>query len=214
MTRGIRWAWLAVEFAALFFVAVGVYAAIGSPGSPIPVLVVLAVAVTVYLVRQPDLDRSTFGGLGKLRAELPSMLGWWAASAAVITVLLLIFSPERLLVFPRQEPVVWALVMVLYPLLSVYPQEMIFRAFLFHRYKPLFGTGAPVVAASAISFGFAHVIFGNWVSVGLTLIGGLIFAARYRKTGSVLVASVEHALYGCLVFTIGLGEFVYHGGAG
>lgn len=47
----------------------------------------------------------------------------------------------------------WALVIVLYPILSVYPQELIFRAFLFHRYAPLFGNGVGLVAASAAAFG-------------------------------------------------------------
>ncbi|MEV0031704.1 CPBP family intramembrane glutamic endopeptidase [Nocardia sp. NPDC050793] len=208
--RGRRSTWLAVEFVALYFGLVGGYAAIGSPGSPIPLLVVLAVAAHLWLRRrtQPDGLREQFR---TLRAELPSMLTLWVAAAIAIGLTLAVFSPERLLSLPRTEPLLWAVVMVFYPLFSVYPQELIFRKFLFQRYAPAFGDGWALIAANAAAFGFAHIIFGNWIAVALTLVGGVLFGYRYRRTGSLLVVSVEHALYGCLAFTIGLGGFLYHG---
>jgi uncharacterized protein len=76
-----------------------------------------------------------------------------------------------------------------------------------HRYAPVFGTGRALLAVSATAFGFAHLIFGNALSVVLTLVGGWQFARRYQRTGSLLAASVEHAIYGLLVFTAGLGQF-------
>ena len=127
--------------------------------------------------------------------------------------MLALTRPELLLGFPRTEPIIWALVMALYPILSVYPQELIFRAFLFHRYAPLFGNGIGLVAASAAAFGFVHIAFGNWIAVALSLAGGAIFATRFQRTRSLFTASVEHALYGMLIFTVGLGEFFYHGAA-
>ncbi|MBF6211751.1 CPBP family intramembrane metalloprotease [Nocardia puris] len=139
------------------------------------------------------------------------MLGLWVAATVASGVVLAVFSPERLFDLPRTEPAVWAMVMVFYPLLSVYPQELIYRTFVFHRYAPVFGSGWAMIAASAVAFGFAHIIFGNWIAVALTLIGGLLFAHRYRRTGSILVVTVEHALYGCLAFTVGLGGFLYSG---
>ncbi|MEU4707697.1 hypothetical protein AB0G00_14815 [Nocardia salmonicida] len=42
---------------------------------------------------------------------------------------------------------------------------------------------------------------------------GVLFATRYQRTRSLLTTSVEHALYGILMFTIGLGDFFYHGAA-
>jgi membrane protease YdiL (CAAX protease family) len=45
----------------------------------------------------------------------------------------------------------------------------------------------------------------------LTFVAGLLFAWRYQATGSLLVSSMEHALYGCYIFTVGLGELFYHG---
>ena len=93
----------------------------------------------------------------------------------------------------------------------MYPQELVFRAFVLERYRPLFGSGRGIAAASAVAFGFVHVIFGNLLAVGLSLIGGWLFARRYQRTRSLLATSIEHALYGQLVFTIGLGAYFYHG---
>ena len=48
--------------------------------------------------------------------------------------------------------------------------------------------------------------YGLW-----TLPAGFLFACTYRKHDSVLLAAIEHGLYGAMVFTIGLGMFFYHG---
>jgi len=101
--------------------------------------------------------------------------------------------------------------MLLYPLLSVYPQELIYRAFCFHRYQPLFGSGWVMVLVSALAFGFVHIIFGNWLAVGLCVIGGFLFALTYESSGSLLLACLDHAIFGNFIFTVGLGRFFYHG---
>ncbi|MBP2475904.1 membrane protease YdiL (CAAX protease family) [Crossiella equi] len=206
--------YLAAEFVLVFFGVVTLYWLFTIPGGPIPLLVVLGVGSVVYLRRQPDFDRASFWRAGAVRAHLPKMLLLWGATAALGLVCLWLFSPERLFELPRNNPTTWLFIMVFYPLLSVYPQELIFRSFLFHRYAPVFGNGLGMVAASAVAFGFVHIIFGNVLSVVLTVIGGGIFANRYRRTGSVFAAWVEHGLYGLLVFTIGYGDFFYHGAAG
>ena len=206
-----RKAYLAAEYTALFFLAVGGYYLVGRGTSPIPLLVLLGVGAVVYLLRQTAFDRSSFWRFAALPGQLRSILLLWTITAVVATAAVAILLPELLLVFPSQQPWLWAMVMVLYPLASVYPQELIFRAFLFHRYAPVFGSGIGVVAASATAFGFVHIIFGNWLSVVLSFAGGWIFAMRYLRTRSLLAVSVEHALYGMLVFTVGLGQFFFHG---
>jgi hypothetical protein len=40
-----------------------------------------------------------------------------------------------------------------------------------------------MVLASALTFGFVHIIYGNWVSVGLSAIGGVLFSITYIQTG-------------------------------
>jgi membrane protease YdiL (CAAX protease family) len=64
---------------------------------------------------------------------------------------------------------------------------------------------------SAIAFSFAHIVFRNPWAILFTFVGGLMFASTYLKTRSNLAASVEHALYGCFVFTIGIGQYFYAG---
>jgi membrane protease YdiL (CAAX protease family) len=101
--------------------------------------------------------------------------------------------------------------MLLYPLVSVYPQELIYRVFFFHRYAPLFGSGLLMIAASALAFGFVHIIFGNWLAVVLCIIGGFLFSLTYQHSGSLLFTCLDHAIFGNFIFTIGLGQFFYHG---
>jgi membrane protease YdiL (CAAX protease family) len=105
----------------------------------------------------------------------------------------------------------WAVVMVAYPVSSVYPQGLLYRAFFFQRYGGLFKGKWTMIVASAVAFAFLHIIFRNWLAVDLTLAGGLLFAWRYERTGSLAVSSIEHALYGCWLFTVGLGQYFYHG---
>ncbi|WP_203704559.1 CPBP family glutamic-type intramembrane protease [Asanoa iriomotensis] len=200
-----------VEFVVLFFGAVGAYAWLGSPGSPIPVLLALGALAFWYLRTRPDVDRRDLWRASALRPALRPVLLTWAVAAVVGIAVVAVFMPDSLFALPRQSPWLWLAVAVFYPLLSVYPQEVLFRGFLLHRYAPVFGTGRAAALASAAAFGFAHVIFGNVWSVLLTLAGGWLFARRYQQTRSLLVASVEHSLYGVLAFTIGLGDLFYHG---
>jgi membrane protease YdiL (CAAX protease family) len=122
-----------------------------------------------------------------------------------------LIEPANLFGFPRRAPQIWLMVVCLYPLLSAYPQELIYRAFLFHRYRPLLRSDVTLVWVSTISFGFLHLIYDNWIAVLFGLLGGYFFSTTYRRTGSLLAASLEHALYGLLVFTIGLGQYFYEG---
>jgi membrane protease YdiL (CAAX protease family) len=120
-------------------------------------------------------------------------------------------QPQMLFSFVRHAPWFWGMVMLLYPVLSVYPQGIVYRAFFFHRYRGLFPGALRMILASAVAFAFVHIIFRNPIAVSFTLIGGLLFAWRYQQTGSLFTSSLEHALYGCLMFTIGLGDYFYKG---
>lgn len=159
--------------------------------------------------------------------DLPERIGWrWGAlrgrtlrtvllrfvlCTAATSALVLLWKPHLFLSFACDRPAFWALVMVAYPLLSVIPQEIIFRSFFFQRYARIFPTPLRMVLASGLLFGAAHLIFQNWVAPLMCVVGGLIFAATYQKTRSLALACVEHALYGCMIFTVGLGTYFYHG---
>ncbi len=156
------------------------------------------------LLLDRSFDRSRLWNFAGARAIFRGLLPLFGV--AVVVAL-----PERFLQFPRERPLVWLLVMLLYPLLSVYPQEIIFRAFFFHRYGEALGSRSAVIGASAIAFGYAHIILHNWVAVTLSVIGGALFAWTYERSRSLLAASIEHALYGCAIFTLGLGWYFYAG---
>jgi len=130
--------------------------------------------------------------------------------AAALFIFTLLNVPQRLFSLPLEHPDRWALVMLLYPVLSATPQEILFRSFFFRRYGALFPAHT-LTAASALAFGWAHIVLHNWVAVTFCAAGGFIFARTYEKTKSLAAASLEHALYGCWVFTLGLGVYFYHG---
>ena len=146
-----------------------------------------------------------------LEGSIGNILAIFSIVAVAITLATWRLRPQLLFSFVRHSPGFWALVMVLYPYFRFIPKELSSGAFFFERYRPLFSTPAPMVVASAAVFGFSHIIFRNPLSVALTFAAGLLFAWRYQATGSLFVSSVEHALYGCFVFTVGLGGLFYHG---
>ena len=177
----------------------------------IPFLCILALLALLLLLLDKGFPRHQLWNTTDFRRHLLRVLLLFLATATALTLAVACLAPDRLWALPRSHPLLWMLVMVFYPLLSVYPQELIYRAFFFRRYAPLFGDGFALILASAAAFSYAHLIFGNFLALGLTLAGGLLFAWRYRQTRSLLVTSLEHALYGQLIFTIGLGAFFYHG---
>ncbi|MET7397750.1 CPBP family intramembrane glutamic endopeptidase [Dactylosporangium sp. NPDC005572] len=202
---------MAAEFIIIFFVLVGLFAVVDIPGGPIPVLLVLTVVVAFYFRRTSGFDRRNLWRASALRPALPSILGLWAVAAVVAVAAVWAFDREHLFDLPRHNPGLWVLIVIAYPVVSVYPQELLFRAFLLHRYAPLFRSPTVGAGASAVAFGFAHILFGNVLAVALTLVGGWLFARRYQQTRSLFVVCVEHALYGLLIFTVGLGRYFYHG---
>lgn len=148
-----------------------------------------------------------------VRREIAGILMRFAILAPLITLATWALWPEYFLGLPRTRPLFWAIIMVLYPLLSVWPQEMLYRSLLFHRYRPLFRTESALILASAAAFGFAHVIFLNWIAIAMTAAGGFLFARDYARHRSLPLTCLEHSLYGCLIFTVGLGRFFYTGAA-
>lgn len=182
--------YLLVEFGTLFFIIPGLLAAHVVPNRPILVLAGCAAAVVLSLRRDPEF-------------EFPTLVrGVGAYSAMVIAALLF----AGLSAHPR----FWITLLLAYPLLSVYPQEIVYRAFLFHRYERLIRPEPAMMLASATAFAFAHIVYRNPIAIGLSFIGGLLFAFTYRRTGSLLLAWMEHAILGVTVFAVGLGSYFEH----
>lgn len=206
-TRGALWA----ELTCLLMLPPLVWAlGIWRP-HPLAALAVMSVYALVVLLRDPAFDRRSLWRGSALRGEVVPLLVMFGVGMMLFAVLMWAFEPERLFSLVRERPRLWAMIMIGYPIASVYPQELIYRAFFFHRYAGLFRSRWSLILASAIVFAWAHVLFQHWIPIVSTLIGGLIFAWRYDRTRSLAVVWVEHALYGCLIFTIGLGVYFFHG---
>jgi membrane protease YdiL (CAAX protease family) len=179
--------------------------------SPLPALWLAALYCLCVLRRTSGFNSTLLWNAEPLAGSIGSVLAIFTIAAIVITAAVWRLRPQILFGFVCSAPLFWALVMVLYPVLSVYPQGIIYRAFFFERYRPLFSSPAAMILASAAVFAFSHIIFRNPWSVALTFPAGLLFAWRYQMTGSLLVSSLEHAFYGCFIFTVGLGGLFYHG---
>ena len=171
--------------------------------------------VTAYaawqLFRDPNFSRSHLWKAASIAPHLGAILAVFVVAAFLLWLGVHRFAPRLEWNFVRNNPGFWAVVMIAYPVLSVYPQGLIYRAFFFERYGTLFSGRWTMILASAVAFAFMHIIFRNSLAVALTFAGGLLFAARYAETGSLATSSFEHALYGCWLFTIGLGQYFYHG---
>lgn len=163
------------------------------------------------LLRDPHFERTRLWNAASFAPHAATILIIFAIVAALLWLGVHRFAPALEWSFVRSSPVFWAIVMVAYPVLSVYPQGILYRAFFFERYAVLFPGKWPMIVASAAAFAFLHIIFRNSLAVALTFAGGMLFAARYAETNSLFTSSFEHALYGCWIFTIGLGQYFYHG---
>lgn len=187
-------------------------------GRFLPLLAGVTVVMVVLLFRDPRFSRRQLWNARAVSAELPRILGLWAISALAMVGLTLFLDaqpsmPEQISLFalPRHDRLVWAVIMVFYPILSVYPQEVVFRAWFFHRYEDAIGRGWPTIVAGGALFGWAHIIMENWIAVALCVVGGVLIGWTYHRSRSLLAASIEHALYGDWVFTVGIGWLFYSG---
>ncbi|MBL0927046.1 MAG: CPBP family intramembrane metalloprotease [Phycisphaerales bacterium] len=183
----------------------------------IPAILLFAVLCLGLLLADRSFDRRLLwngrGLWGKCRVGVLR----FCVLAPLMAAALWLWRPGLLWSFVAARPGVWALVMVGYPIASVYGQEVIFRVFMFHRYAPIVPRRGAMVLLSGAAFGWAHVIFdgraGQWplLSVGLSAVGGWLFAETYARTRSCAACCVEHTLYGWAVWTLGLGVFFYAG---
>jgi membrane protease YdiL (CAAX protease family) len=177
----------------------------------LPSLVIVTLICILVLRRDAEFRGHALWRVLCQRRELGRIVGQALVVFALMTAWVWLTSPRALFYFPRRVPHIWIIVMCGYPLVSALPQEFIYRTFFFHRYRPVFGSGWPLVVASAVLFSFLHIIYDNVPALVLTLVAGLAFAWTYARTHSLALVSIEHALYGCAAYTLGLGHFFYEG---
>lgn len=128
-----------------------------------------------------------------------------------ILLLVVWIQPEQLFSMPAERTMVWVNVLFFYPIVSVLPQEIIYRTYFFNLVEDLIPTNKLLVFASAFAFAFLHIIYDNWWAVGLSFLAGMLFSITYLRTNSLFWVTVEHTLFGWLVFTLGFGNYFYEG---
>ncbi len=176
---------------------------------PLSLWVVTAYAAFILHKMPGFLWREAWRGRSGPVWDLKLVVARYFVSTAGVFLLTRMIVPERLFAFPSDRPFFWLLVMLFYPLLSALPQELVFRNFFFRRYAALFPQKHMMLFASAFVFGYIHIVFHNPVSPLLSLICGLFLATSYQAHQSLKKAAIEHALYGDMVFTVGLGEYFF-----
>jgi membrane protease YdiL (CAAX protease family) len=199
---------LAAEFAMLYLALA--MALVMPPDWLWPVFAAVVVVAVVLLVATPGFRWSELAA-GWRRLDLRLVAAVAAVTAAVSGLVVWWLLPGQAFLLPRRLPWLWLTIMAFYPLLSALPQELIFRVLFFRRYGGLFRDRGIAVVVSAAVFALAHLMFCNWVAVGLSFVGGLIFARVYAGRGGFALAVVLHAVCGMIVFSSGLGAFFYHG---
>lgn len=117
-------------------------------------------------------------------------------------------EPAALFYVPLHNPGLFLMILLVYSIFSVWPQEIIYRTFFFERYALLFQNKTLFIFINAIIFSLAHLFFRNTLVLILTFIGGIIFGFTYLKYRSTTAVSIEHAIYGNWLFTVGMGQML------
>ncbi|MEO0823510.1 MAG: CPBP family glutamic-type intramembrane protease [Pseudomonadota bacterium] len=198
------------EFATLF---VGVPLLLVAYAGSYPLFPVLALLAGVAMALLILTSGFRFAELlaGPVLGEWRLVLIFAVLSAAGCIALVLALHPGRLFSMPLHRPELWVAIMLLYPVFSAAPQELIFRTLFFRRYGTLFPSPAAAVAANGAVFGFGHLFYMNAVAIGLTTLAGAVIGWAYLMRGrSFLLACLLHALAGQIMFTAGLGLYFYH----
>lgn len=129
----------------------------------------------------------------------------------LISLLLLWFTywifPDLFFHYPVQNLKRYLITLVIYPIASVIPQEIIYRVYFFHRYKAIVPEKFLLWLSNAIIFGLTHMIYENWVAPIATFLVSWIFIYNYYQTKSLLNVSLEHYFYGLVMFTVGFGYY-------
>ncbi len=146
--------------------------------------------------------------------------GWWKwplirAGVALVCLLgfVLLFEPQNLLNLPQEHFEIWLAFVVFYPALSVLPQELIYRVYVFEAHKELLSPPLLALIASAMAFAWLHIVFAGWFAVASTFAAGVALAWNYfqnrNSPGAIWPLVLEHSLYGQIVFTIGLYQYFF-----
>lgn len=198
-------AWICVELIALWL---GLPVLLWLEALPPRLRISILAAAAVYglwIVRRERVPWSRLGFRGprflvaSLRAGLPLVVG------AFLLLLVTGAAVRRVAPAPDPEPS-RLLALTYYALVSVSSQEFLYSSFFFWRYRPLFSPGF-LAGFNSVAFALAHLVYGSWLSVGLSFAGRVMLARIYRHYESFWGVWVLHVLLGVAVFAAGFGGY-------
>lgn len=198
---------------AIEFISIYIILPVGFAISPIniplmPILIITGLLSFLYLKKQKDFDTKKLWNLLPLKTYWRQILVVFIPIAVGMTIATIYIIPDSLFILPKSRIWLMALISFTYPVFSVIPQSLLYRAVYFHRYAPLFPNKKTALIIGALVFSLGHLLFKNWYAMVFTFLGGLLFNHRYLKTNSMLISAIEHSLYGVWLFACGLGVFL------
>jgi membrane protease YdiL (CAAX protease family) len=199
---------LIAELVALYGAVPALIALFLPPRLMFPALFALTALGLVLLWRTPGFR---WGSLAEGAVPWRALITFAGVTATVCGGVIALTRPEAAFALVRERPALFAMILLLYPLFSALPQELIFRPLFFRRYGPVLPHGTPALWLNGAVFSFAHLMYWSWTVAAMTFAGGLAFAWAYERAQSFPLALAFHTVAGWLVFGFGLGVFFYSG---
>ncbi|ASQ90262.1 hypothetical protein CHL67_04390 [Prosthecochloris sp. GSB1] len=163
------------------------------------VLVLMLLFVIVYSA----LRGFSFADLGIRSDNLVASLGVNAALSALFSAVLFLLFYFRLI--PGPYAPVWSVFIPFYFLFASPMQEFLFRSFLFAEMRASgIRRGWVMIAVSALSFSFIHVIYGDWLTLFATFCVGVMWGGVYFRFPNLAGVSLSHAIIGMFAILAGI----------
>ena len=120
--------------------------------------------------------------------------------------------PERLWFLLIQAPQVMLWIAIVYQIVQVVPQELIYRALFFGRYGNMFSSRKQAIFVNALLFTFGHLMYWHPIVFIASFFGSVIFSNAYFRPRGFMQACALHGIAGNAIFASGLGWLFYSGG--
>jgi hypothetical protein len=206
-----RWSGLVVLYGVVPLVLAWIFRRFEYRHAMAPLLWAASIVAIALLLRDPTFDPADLYRLSLHDEYLHVVTGRFFVLAVPLLAVGRWLTPAEFLLFPRKQPGLWVMFAILYPVLSSVPQGILFRVYFVQTFGSLFETHGALVLAGAIVFSLGHLVFRNTPALIITACGGALFIDTYVHTHSMMLAAIEHGVYGTLAFTAGLGKYLYLG---
>jgi membrane protease YdiL (CAAX protease family) len=203
---------LKLEFIALFAITPILVAFFLPPKFMFIALFIITVFSLFLLNKTPNFNWKSLIKQ-KRKLKLNFFMLYAVGCLALFSLITFLFIPKSFFALPQNMPILWLIIMLAYPIVSVLPQELIFRPLFFIRYASILPIGNGIIILNAGAFSLVHLMYWNWIALIVTFAGGVGFAHFYKKYRNFLDIVILHAIGGCIIFTTGAGRFFYSGAA-